>query len=389
MNKIELSPFIIHHDTKETLQCPIKLSETLYIEDTPLPDCWLGEATIAAPQYYHADCPQLKHTDYLLSEPFKQILQRFPHTNTTMVHFGEDGIYQFQDIPMYITTTDYLLGLLQPDEYPMLAAQLKAFSTLSPVFLGAQDEPLSPSPKRKRLFTDGTYGKREWVAGLPRKEAQPIQNQLAYVQQMYYFMHYRYAAMIEFLPEYNIRSYEAFHEAYGKYVYSFTIRTGEQTVPLLWPDYLYHRPENHLEFGVLAHQESPRYRLFDNWQEGQEVTVEILAEGFEDVRFTTTLKKMLAAPPILSSQTYDRDDTLELTAEEPLLEELKGEAIVQICGPKQLILDKQSLDFQFTEQGLTIPCRQFIRSGRYQLRITSPRYGHMLFLFSVTKEKDE
>lgn len=181
--------------------------------------------------------------------------------------------------------------------------------------------------KRKRLFLDGTYGSRVLLEEKLGQNVHPIQDKLEYVNELYSFAHYSYAAMVQFLPEYEINTYDQFHEAYGKFVYSFTVTKNGQTIPLLWPDYLYHKPENHLEFGLLANTKEPRYQLFDHWEANEIVKIDILAEGFEDVQFETHLKQPMSFPPKLSKSEYTFGEVICLSLDPRLVRELAEEKL--------------------------------------------------------------
>ncbi|MBP1046097.1 hypothetical protein I6N96_07360 [Enterococcus sp. BWM-S5] len=384
---LTIEHFSIHYDSHKTELCPIQLYPSLYVEDTTLPRYFIGTTTMSAALFYQADCPELTDEDYQLSEGFQQILHRFPHTNQEQLLFTLENGYQWKHVPIYIDAKDYLIGKLLPAKFNDLQQRLKDIQQLTPVF--ADGLPDLDSYKRKRLFISGRYGSRELLAPEHKKNVQAIQKKLHYINELYSFAHYSYAAMTEFLPEYEITTYDAFHETYGKHIYSFTITKNDQTIPLLWPDYLYHQPENHLEFGVLDFP-SKRYTAFNDWQAGEEIMIEILAEGFEDVHFKTTLKKKLSKPPQLSQPSYQSEETLTLTVTEDILKELeKQEASLEILDPKKSIWNTELLDYQISEETLLIPCRQFEHIGRYQLKINSKDYGQLLLLFALMEENNK
>nr|MBO0434488.1 hypothetical protein [Enterococcus sp. DIV0849a] len=160
-----------------------------------------------------------------------------------------------------------------------------------------------------------------------------------------------------------------------------------KTIPLLWPDYLYHKPENHLEFGLLANTEQPRYQLFDQWELDEPIIIEILADGFEDVRFETTLKKPMNVPPKLSQSEYTLGETICLSVDPGLVKELdKKTAEFELLKTKKTSENGYSLDYELLEDQLLIPSSQFEKAGRYQLKITSDVYGQLLFLFTIKQE---
>lgn len=158
-------------------------------------------------------------------------------------------------------------------------------------------------------------------------------------------------------------------------------------VPLLWPDYLYHKPDNHVEFGLLANTEQARYQLFDQWENNEQVMIEILADGFEDVQFVTHLKQPMHVPPKLSKSEYVQGELICLSLDSGLIKELEQQvAGFELVKSKKTSDNGYSLIFQLTENQLVIPSRQFEKMGRYQLKITSNIYGQLLFLFTIKQE---
>ncbi|MBO0472884.1 hypothetical protein JZO86_04095 [Enterococcus ureasiticus] len=385
MKEVQLNGFSINYDTVQTEHCPIMLDEQLYIENKKLPRYFIGETTMTFFDFYYADNSDFQESDYRLSEKFQQIIGRFPHTNQKKIALNESDSYSIKQVPVYITVKDYILAESKPEAYATFREKLATIQSLTPI---NEDEAESVfGYKRKRLFLDGTYGSRELLGKNQEQNVQAIQEKLEYVNEMYYFAHYSYAAMVQFLPEYDITTYDQFHEAYGKFVYSFTVTKKGKTIPLLWPDYLYHKPENHLEFGLLANTEQPRYQLFDQWELDEPIIIEILADGFEDVRFETTLKKPMNVPPKLSQSEYTLGETICLSVDPGLVKELdKKTAEFELLKTKKTSENGYSLDYELLEDQLLIPSSQFEKAGRYQLKITSDVYGQLLFLFTIKQE---
>ncbi|WP_207694307.1 hypothetical protein DOK67_0002343 [Enterococcus sp. DIV0212c] len=385
MKEVNIAGFSINYDNVQTEQCSIMLDKQLYIENKKLPRYFIGETTMTFFDFYHADSPDLHETDYRLSERFQQIIERFPHTNQQKIEINEKGSYSIKQVPVYITVKDYILAESKTEAYPEFIEKISTIQSLTPI---SEEEAIELSSyKRKRLFLDGTYGSRELLEIGQEKNVQAIQNKLEYVSEMYYFAHYSYAAMVQFLPEFEILTYDQFHEAYGKFVYSFTMTKNGLTIPLLWPDYLYHKPENHLEFGLLANTKEPRYQLFDQWKADESVTIEILADGFEDVQFTTHLKQPMKFPPKLSKPEYMQGEKICLSIDPGLVKELTNQtAKFELFKTKKTSENGYSLDYELTEDQLLLPSAQFEKLGRYQLKITSEVYGQLLFLFTIKQE---
>ncbi|MEI5995334.1 hypothetical protein [Candidatus Enterococcus mansonii] len=385
MKELTIGTFSIKYDNMETKECSVKVNDYLYIENKPLPSYLIGTATLTFFEFYQADCPNLKESDYLLTERFQQIIGRFPHTNHQKIVLTDKTSYCIKGVPIYLTAKDYILAFSQLELYPETYKKVKAIeSSLTPV-INEQVSVLGDH-KRKRLFLDGTYGSREWLGSGYEKNVQMIQNKLEYVNELYSFAHYSYAGMIQFLPECGIETYDQFHEAYGKYVYSLTITKNGENIPLLWPDYLYHRPENHIEFGLLANTNQIRYQSFKQWKAGEQVTIEVLADGFEDVRFETCLKQQMSLPPRLSKSVYNQGERICLSIDSEIVKEVEQQTATVELIPSKKTVSGYSLNYTFSKDQLIIASEQFEQLGRYQLKITSDNYGQLLFLFTIKQE---
>lgn len=386
MNELHVNGFSIKYDTVETEQCPLKLTDELYIENKVLPRYLIGETTMTFFEFYQADCPDFKESDYQLSEKFQQIIGRFPHTNQQKIRMNEYGSYSMKQVPVYIMTDEFIVAESDLASYPGYSKKRSLIQSLRPI--PDEDSRVVGGYKRKRLTLDGTYSSRILLEESQKKNVQPIQEKLEYVNEMYYFAHYCYAGMVQFLSEYEITTYDQFHEAYGKFVYSVTITKNGQTIPLLWPDYLYHKPENHLEFGLLANTKEARYQLFDHWEKDEPIRIEILAEGFEDVRFETYLKEPMEFPPTLSKSEYSLGETICLSVDSGLVKEIaEKKAVFEVFKTKKTSVSGYSLDYQLKEEQLLLPSAQFEKAGRYQLNITSDRFGQLLFLITIKQEE--
>ncbi|MGY3778763.1 hypothetical protein [Isobaculum melis] len=383
--QLKIASFSIQYDTKPTTTCPIKIDSATYIEDKVLPKYLIGECDMTLPQFYQAACPQLTATDYVLSDGYQQIIRRFPHTNQVRLTLGTDAIYIIKAVPIYIEVKDYVQALIHPERFSEMSLEVAKIKNLKPIM---QEEIIQLNTyKRKQLLLNGQYSERTLLDVTHSNNVQTIQNQLVYERELYDFAHYQYAGMIGFLPEYAIHTYEQFHEAYGQYIYSATLTKSGETIPLVWPDYLYHRPENHLEFGVLA-ESTPRYQSFEYWQENDSVTVTILADGFEDVSFETKLKKPQNIRPQLSQNIYLMTETLSLTIDQGVLQELTEQTCqFEIVSPEKVKQNANELNYTITAKALLLDCNQFSRPGFYQLQLMSPTYGEMLFLFKIQLEE--
>lgn len=369
---------------EQTEKYSVKLDDQTYIENIEFPCYFIGVTTLSFFEFYQADSPHLTENDYVLTEKFQQIITRFPHTNAEKIRFvGE--MYVIDQVPVYIETKDYLLAKIYPEKYSKFLQKIPDIEDLQAV--SKEELDALKSYKRKRLLLEGTFGSRELLIKAKEKNGQLVQDKLEYVNELYSFAHYSYAAMVKFLPEYGITNYDQFHEAYGKYIYSFTITKNGQTIPLLWPDYLYHKPENHLEFGLLTDTDQKRYQSFNSWVADEEVIIEILATGFEDVYFKAKLKQPMTVRPQLSQSEYLPEETICLTVDSEIIEELKQrEAHFEVVTANRTTVQAEQLNYEFSGNQLLLPSRQLGKQGRYQLKVFSKKFGQLLVLFTIKRE---
>lgn len=241
----------------------------------------IGKVDMTLATFYQSDCSENIIDSLQVSKVFESILNRVPIRNPRL-QYQLANQYILKQVPVYLEESDYLAIKSQSNHRLLpLLNQWQAIQTVTIDEVAAC--------KYKRLLSDGTYGKREYI-GLKRPQKLPFS--LKILESYYQFMHYSFAAEVGFASE-QVNSYEAFDELYGQHIYSVMIHLNNQTIPLLWPDYLYHFPENHLEFGFLKSNENLRYRLLNQWQGGEKITIEIWADGFEDVCLVSELKPNL------------------------------------------------------------------------------------------------
>lgn len=380
MKKVQIGPFTVRYEVVQTEQCPLKITENIYIEQDQRSNYLLGETTMSVYEFYLSVNPDLSEKEYQLSENFQRIIKRFPVTNQQKIFLDQKGSYSIRKVPVYITIQDYILAATEPETHSEFLRKVENIH-----FFPIQE---SEGISYKRLRLDGRYASREKLDE-KKADVKIIQDQLELTNEMYYFGPYNYAGVIQFLPEYGISTYDQFHEAYGKHVYSFTISKAGQTIPLLWPDYLYHRPENHLEFGLLAQTNEGRYAAFEHWEAGEDIQIDLLAEGFEEVHFTSQLKKPLVNRPQLSQTEYKAGEQLSLLIDPELVAEVLNEsASVVFVTPAKDSLDGLSILSETTDDQLLFST-DLLTKGRYQLKINSPVYGQLLFLFTVKQERPE
>lgn len=385
MNEFVIGNKKITYETMETNTYNIKVSEEIYIEENALSDVLVGEVDMSVYKFYQADNPELTREDYELSESFKQIITRFPHTNTEKISL-EKEMYEIKQVPVFITVKDYLVARMNPEAHEVFLVQLEKIQKLA--LIKTNERQMLPDQKVKQLMTDGTYGVRTYICDSQKSNERKIQEKLVYGDEFYGFGSYSYAGYIEFLPEYEVLTYDEFHEQYGKYIYSMTIKKNDVVIPLLWPDYLYHRPENHLEFGVLSEVENKRYELFNDWKMGDKVQIEVLADGFEDVHFTSYLRKPLEVKPKLSKKQYLLGEDIVIELGEDILDEISlNHEIVKIIPPKKETISSQ-IRINDESNFIVISTNEQYPTGHYQIRVNSDIYGQLLIVATLKKEKE-
>lgn len=244
-------------------------------------DYIIGRVDMPFETFYQSDCSIEVLASLTLAPIFEPILKRHPARNPRVQSYLNNH-YLLKQVPVYLPLADYL-ALKNKTDHPLYHL-IQEWDDIQVV---NADEVFAC--KYKRLLADGSYGKREYIG---KKRPKQVPFPLKITVDYYQFMHYSYAAEIAFASD-QVESYEAFDQLYGKYIYSVIIRINDQVIPLLWLDYLYHVPENHLEFGFLKTSENFRYQLLNQWQAGDRLSIEILADGFEDVCLVTELKANL------------------------------------------------------------------------------------------------
>lgn len=241
----------------------------------------IGKVDMTLATFYQSDCSENIIDALQLAKVFEPILKRVPARNPRL-QYQLANHYILKQVPVYMELSDYLKIKQQANHH--LQSLLNQWQEMRTV---TADE--VAACKYKRLLSDGTYGKREYIG---KKRPQKLPFPLKISESYYQFMHYSFAAEVGFDSE-RVNSYEVFDELYGQHIYSVMIHLDNQVIPLLWPDYLYHFPENHLEFGFLKSTENLRYQLLNQWQGGERITIEIWADGFEDVCLASELKPNL------------------------------------------------------------------------------------------------
>ncbi|WP_251855352.1 hypothetical protein [Enterococcus italicus] len=364
-----------------TEKTPYPYGEGLYASIHTLPDQLIGKKTMTFAMYYASE--GVENLALTVASRFVEAVKRFPATNERVV-LQTDGTYQLKHVPVSIALETLVQSLFSADASDLVQ---EVASWVDQEWLPTDAVLAYRGEATKPLLANGTYGKRSYFTA-QQADLPSLKDQLVLTSELYQFAPYVYAGTIGFLPELDRDSYQVFHECFGKFVYSVTLQKDGRTIPLLWPDYLYHKPEGHLEFGVLAADEAKRFAPFAEWFAGEEVTIEIRAEGFQDIVLKTKLKQPLKGSNQLQKNTLlIGEDLCYQIADDELWSEIEDQrAQVALVTPKR---EKVTVD----ASNATVANRQVIVSGvtdypgRYQFSVTSPRFGTLLQVFRVVREK--
>lgn len=325
----------------------------------------IGKVDMTLETFYQSDCSAEVLADLKLATIFEPILKRQP-TRNPRLQKQLNNHYCLKQVPVYMDLADYLVIKDQVNHplYPLV----QEWQDIKNVRADEVD-----ACKYKRLLADGSYGKREYLG---KKRPKPVPFPLKILADYYQFMHYSYAAEIGFVSN-QVNSYEAFDQLYGRHIYSVIARINNQAIPLLWPDYLYHVPENHLELGFLKTEENLRYQLLNQWQAGDQLKIEIWADGFEDVCLVTEFKANLGQPITATIK------------EEGILFRLP-KALAKVIYPSKdkgswYVEDSwQPLPGKWLDEQTWLVANESLGDlSRYQVKWTHPLYGTYLTVVSV------
>ena len=258
----------------------------------------VGVTDMSAAEFYHALTPDLGEDAYTLGPLWEGAAGRFAPICPRLELVGEPSArtYVIHDVPVYVDAS----ALAAPDASAARerwaqvggvrevgdAAELVAILTE----LGAY--------KAKGLLADGSFGPRVQLCDPVVAGVRDMAERVRVAREFEKFIYYTYACFIKAVPapgEKPVETFEEFAEFLGSKVYAIELeREGGAALGMIWPDWICHKPDAHLELGVLFAGAGPRYEAFGGFEAGEHCTIRILATGCADIELEVSLP---AEPP--------------------------------------------------------------------------------------------
>lgn len=268
--------------------------------DLPFP-LLVGITDMPAHEFYHALAPQLGPRAYDLPALWEPTVRRYPPICPQLELVGKAGArsYVIHDVP--VVAPEALVGP-QGSE-----AARQRWQAVRDVVRVASLEELARLTcyKVKQLAADGSFGPRTLLHPDNARACTDMAGRLELGREFEKFVYYTYACFVEPRAEEGVTDFAAFCELYGHDVYAIEVERagtagdahpdpGSSPDPtpalgLLWPDWICHDPDAHLEIGLLYRGAGPRYAAFSGFAPGERCTIRILARGHLDLEIATTL----------------------------------------------------------------------------------------------------
>ncbi len=256
----------------------------------------VGVTDMTAAEFYHALTPELGDSAYNLGPLWEGAAGRFAPICPRLELVGEKGAqtYVIHDVPVYVSRAAL--------EAPGAEAARARWAQVRNVVEVADAAALAAQGlyKAKGLLADGAFGPR---AAMGCDDAAPtglrdMSGRVAVAREFERFIYYTYACFIEAVPapgEKPVESFAEFAEFIGCDVYAIELeRAGGAVLGMIWPDWICHEPDAHLELGVLYAGAGERYEAFTGFAAGERCVIRILATGCKDIELEVSLP---AEPP--------------------------------------------------------------------------------------------
>ncbi len=251
----------------------------------------VGVTDMTAAEFYHALAPELSQAAYNLGPLWEGAAGRFAPICPRLELIGEKGArtYVIHDVPVYVGHAAL--------EAPGAEAARARWEQVRDVVEVADTCALSELGlyKGKGLLADGSLGPRVamgWDAAAPAG-LRDMGGRVAVAREFERFIYYTYACFIEAVPacgEKPVETFEEFAEFLGRDVYAIELeRAGGKALGMIWPDWICHKPDVHLELGVLYAGAGERYEAFSGFAAGERCVIRILASGCEDIELEVKL----------------------------------------------------------------------------------------------------
>ena len=252
----------------------------------------VGVTDMTAAEFYHSLAPGLGEDAYSLGSLWEGATGRFAPICPRLELVGEKGAltYVIHDVPVFVGKA----ALAAPGAQAARArwAQVRdVVEVADKTALAAQG-----LYKAKGLLANGTFGPRVAMGfdgdSLPAG-LRDLGGRVAVAREFESFIYYTYACFIEAAPasgEKPVESFDDFAEFLGRDVYAIELeRSGGAAIGLIWPDWICHEPDAHLELGVLFAGAGERYEAFSGFIAGERCVIRILATGCADIELEVSL----------------------------------------------------------------------------------------------------
>lgn len=261
------------------------------------PPLLVGITDMPGHEFYRALTPGLDPTDYDLPPLWEPSALKYPPICPQLELVGEPGArsYVIHDVP--VIASGALVGPGGPE------AARERWAGVRDVVRVESPEELAALTcyKVKPLLADGSFGKRTLLHPDNARTCEDMAGRLSIDREFEKFVYYTYACFVEPRVEEGIDSYAAFRDFYGSRIYAVEVEragipagggadaTAGAALGLLWPDWICHEPDAHLEIGLLYRGAGRRYADFSGFSAGERCTIRVLAQGCLDLELTTTL----------------------------------------------------------------------------------------------------
>lgn len=280
-----------------------------------------GVTDMPAHEFYHALTPELAPADYDLPALWEPVVQKYPPICPQLKLVGKPGTrsYVIHDVP--VVASEALVGPGGP------ATARERWTRVRDITRVDSPEELATLTcyKVKPLLADGSFGARTLLHPDNARTCEDMAGRLTIDREFEKFIYYVYACFIEAHDEEGVDSYEAFRDFYGDRIYAIEVeregapqgveepagndrdgaeaadRSGATADPnategspsesarptvaagqgaalgLLWPDWICHEPDAHLEIGLLYRGAGARYAGFSGFAAGERCVIRVPA----------------------------------------------------------------------------------------------------------------
>lgn len=247
----------------------------------------VGTTDMPCGEFYRALAPDVPPAAYALPRLWERTVEKYPPICPDLVLAGEPGARTYVVRNVAVAAPTALVGEGTGSSAPARAR-----------WSGVRDvrEVRSPGElaelacyKVKPLRADGTFGPRVLLHPDNARACASMAGRLSVTREFGRFIYYSYACFVEPGPAEGVTTFEQFRRLYGGAVFAVELERPGAALGLMWPDWICHEPDNHLELGVLYRGAGERYAAFSGFSKGDPLVIRILARGFEDLELRTTL----------------------------------------------------------------------------------------------------